>query len=47
MFKALALARIIERPAKLDSERVLVEVGAWMPSYATIKCRWIVERTLC
>lgn len=39
VFKALVLARIIEPTSKLDSLRVLDEVGAPAPSYATVKRR--------
>lgn len=35
-FKALALARVIEPTSKLDSARVLGEVGAWAPANTTI-----------
>lgn len=35
-FKALALARVIEPTSKLDSARVLGEVGAWAPTNTTI-----------
>lgn len=35
-FKALALARVIEPTSKLDSARVLAEVGAWAPANTTI-----------
>lgn len=35
-FQALALARVIEPTSKLDSARVLAEVGAWAPSNTTI-----------
>jgi len=35
-FKALALARVIEPTSKLDSARVLAEVGQWAPTNATI-----------
>lgn len=39
VFKSLVLARIIEPTSKLDSVRVLAEVGAQAPSYATVKRR--------
>jgi hypothetical protein len=39
VFRALALARIIEPTSKLDSLRVLEEVGVTAPSYATLKRR--------
>lgn len=35
-FKALTLARVIEPTSKLDSARVLAEVGAWAPANTTI-----------
>ena len=35
-FKALTLARVIEPTSKLDSARVLAEVGAWAPTNTTI-----------
>lgn len=37
MFRGLVLARIIEPTSKLDSLRVLEEVGIAPPSYATVK----------
>src|SRR5256885_2235788 len=39
VFRALVLARIIEPTSKLDSLRVIDEVGAAPPSYATLKRR--------
>lgn len=39
VFRALVLARIIEPTSKLDSLRVLDEVGVAAPSYATVKRR--------
>jgi len=39
VFRALALARIIELTSKLDSLRVIEEVGLQPPSYATLKRR--------
>ena len=39
MFRAPVLARIIEATSKLDSLRVLEEVGVDAPSYATLKRR--------
>jgi hypothetical protein len=39
VFRALALARIIEPTSKLDSLRVLEEAGIARPSYATLKRR--------
>lgn len=35
-FQSLALARVIEPTSKLDSARVLAEVGAWAPANTTI-----------
>lgn len=39
VFRGLVLARIIEPTSKLDSLRVLEEVGVASPSYATVKRR--------
>ncbi|MFT4085667.1 MAG: IS1634 family transposase [Gordonia sp. (in: high G+C Gram-positive bacteria)] len=39
VFRDLVLARIIEPTSKLDSLRVLAEVGVQAPSYATVKRR--------
>ena len=39
VFRALALARIIEPTSKLDTLRVLEEVGVPAPSYRTLKRR--------
>src|SRR2546421_13019297 len=39
VFRALVLARIIEPTSKLDSLRVIDEVGVAPPSYATLKRR--------
>jgi hypothetical protein len=39
VFKALVLARIIEPTSKLDSLRVIEEVGAAAPSYPTLNRR--------
>jgi hypothetical protein len=39
VFRCLVLARIIEPTSKLDSLRVLEEVGIVPPSYATVKRR--------
>lgn len=39
VFRALVLARVIERTSKLDSLRVLEEAGIDSPSYPTIKRR--------
>jgi hypothetical protein len=39
VFKGLVLARIIEPTSKLDSLRVLEEIGIAPPSYATVKRR--------
>jgi len=36
-FKALVLGRIIEPTSKLDTLRVLAEVGVWAPSITTVK----------
>ncbi len=45
VFQALVLARIIEPTSKLDSLRVLSEVGLPAPSYATLKRRLPVFAT--
>jgi len=39
VFQLLTLARVIEPTSKLDSIRVLTEVGIAAPSYPTIKRR--------
>jgi hypothetical protein len=39
VFRALTLARIIEPTSKLDSMRVLEEIGVSAPAYATVKRR--------
>lgn len=39
VFKCLVLARIVEPTSKLDSLRVLEEIGIGPPSYATVKRR--------
>ena len=39
MFRDLVLARIIEPTSKIDTERVLSEVGVAAASYATVKRR--------
>jgi len=39
VFKCLVLARIVEPTSKLDSLRVLEEIGIAPPSYATVKRR--------
>jgi hypothetical protein len=39
VFRCLVLARIIEPTSKLDSLRVLEEIGIGPPSYATVKRR--------
>jgi len=36
-FKALVLGRIIEPTSKVDTLRVLAEVGVWVPSISTVK----------
>ena len=45
VFKLLTLARVIEPTSKLDSIRVLTEVGIAAPSYPTIKRRLSVYAT--
>jgi hypothetical protein len=45
VFKLLALARVIEPTSKLDSIRVLTEVGIAAPSYPTMKRRLPVYAT--
>jgi hypothetical protein len=45
VFKLLTLARVIEPTSKLDSIRVLTEVGIAAPSYPTIKRRLPVYAT--
>jgi hypothetical protein len=45
VFKLLTLARVIEPTSKLDSIRVLTEVGTAAPSYPTIKRRLSVYAT--
>jgi Transposase DDE domain len=45
VFKSLTLARVIEPTSKLDSIRVLTEVGVSAPSYPTIKRRLAVYAT--
>ena len=45
VFKLLALARVIEPVSKLDSIRVLEEIGITPPSYPTIKRRLPVYAT--
>jgi hypothetical protein len=45
VFKLLTLARLIEPTSKLDSIRVLTEVGIAAPSYPTIKRRLPVYAT--
>jgi hypothetical protein len=45
VFRALVLARIIEPTSKLDSLRVLDEIGISPPSYATLKRRLPVYGT--
>ena len=45
VFKLLALARVIEPVSKLDSIRVLEEIGITPPSYPTIKRRLLVYAT--
>jgi Transposase DDE domain len=45
VFRQLALARIVEPSSKLDSERVLEEVGVGAASYATLKRRLAVFAT--
>ena len=45
VFKLLTLARVIEPTSKLDSIRVLTEVGVPAPSYPTIKRRLPVYAT--
>jgi hypothetical protein len=45
VFKFLTLARVIEPTSKLDSIRVLTEVGIAAPSYPTIKRRLSVYAT--
>jgi len=45
VFKLLTLARVIEPTSKLDSIRVLAEVGVPAPSYPTIKRRLPVYAT--
>jgi hypothetical protein len=45
VFRALTLARIIEPTSKLDSLRVLVEIGVAAPAYATLKRRLPVFAT--
>ena len=45
-FKALVLGRIIEPTSKVDTLRVLAEVGVWAPSISTVKrcLRRVIER---
>jgi hypothetical protein len=45
VFKLLALARVVEPVSKLDSIRVLTEIGITPPSYPTIKRRLPVYAT--
>jgi hypothetical protein len=45
VFQQLTLARVIEPTSKLDSIRVLTEIGVPAPSYATIKRRLPVYAT--
>jgi len=45
VFKLLALARVVEPTSKLDSIRVLTEIGIMPPSYPTIKRRLPVYAT--
>jgi hypothetical protein len=45
VFKLLALARVVEPVSKLDSIRVLTEIGIMPPSYPTIKRRLPVYAT--
>ena len=45
VFKLLALARVVEPTSKLDSIRVLEEIGIQPPSYPTIKRRLPVYAT--
>ncbi|WP_132471265.1 IS1634 family transposase [Rhodococcus sp. SMB37] len=46
VFRDLVIARIVEPGSKLDAGRVLRDLGADPPSYATIKrhLRWIIDR---
>ncbi|MFD6858165.1 IS1634 family transposase [Rhodococcus sp. NPDC060090] len=46
VFRDLVIARIVEPGSKLDVGRVLRDLGADPPSYATIKrhLRWIIDR---
>jgi Transposase DDE domain len=46
VFKLLALARVVEPVSKLDSIRVLTEIGITPPSYPTIKRRLPVYATV-
>lgn len=45
-FKALVLGRVIEPTSKVDTLRVLVEVGVWVPSISTVKrcLKRVIER---
>ncbi len=45
-FKALVLGRIIEPTSKVDTLRVLAEVGVWVPSISTVKrcLQRVIER---
>lgn len=45
VFKLLALARVVESTSKLDSIRVLEEIGITPPSYPTIKRRLPIYAT--
>ena len=45
VFKLLALARVVEPVSKLDSIRVLTEIGITPPSYPTIKRRLPIYAT--
>jgi hypothetical protein len=45
VFRLLALARVVEPVSKLDSIRVLTEIGIMPPSYPTIKRRLPVYAT--